>query len=132
MKVKVFDRAAVGYVRDEVIRALKPLEEELGVKIVQHSGSFNVFSYTMKIEIATVGDAGEVQSKERENFKFMAPKYGLSPDDLDREFFAGNARFRITGIVPRRYAMPISAERIYDGKKFKFSPGQVKRGFTNG
>jgi hypothetical protein len=68
---------------------------------------------------------GSVLDPERLRFEALAEAFGLSPADLGRQFSTGRETFRLTGIDPRRPKYPISAERIPDGKGFKFTGDQV-------
>ena len=58
-------------------------------------------------------------------FEALAEEYGLSPEDIGREFSTGRERFRVAGIDPRRPKYPISATRIPDGKGYKFTAENV-------
>ena len=58
-------------------------------------------------------------------FEALAEAYGLSPDDYHREFTTGHERFRLTGIDPRRPKYPVSAQRVKDGKGYKFTAENV-------
>jgi hypothetical protein len=68
---------------------------------------------------------GTALDPEKLLFGALAEAFGLSPDDYGRQFSTGRERFRITGIDPRRPKYPVSAERIPDGQRFKFTTDQV-------
>ena len=68
---------------------------------------------------------GSTLDPERMLFEALAEEYGLSPEDIGREFSTGRERFRVAGIDPRRPKYPISATRIPDGKGYKFTAENV-------
>ena len=47
--------------------------------------------------------------------------FGFQPTDLGRTFRQNGDRFRITGLNTNARRMPIQADRLSDGKRFKFS-----------
>lgn len=68
---------------------------------------------------------GTVLDPERLRFEALAEAFGLSPADYGRQFNTGREQFRITGLDPCRPKYPVSAERVPDGKGFKFTAEQV-------
>lgn len=106
----------------------KAIEEAFeNLKVVMRGGKYNDTSYTMKIEIAMVGEDGKANTTFSTDFKDMATAFGLQPSDLGRRFmFRGNI-YEVSGCKPSSYKFPIIANRVCDGKSFKFSAEQVKR-----
>ena len=70
-------------------------------------------------------DDGSLYSVDRELFKVLAEPFGLKPSDYGRTFRTGGETFRITAINPNRPKYPISAERIADGRGYKFTTENV-------
>jgi hypothetical protein len=68
---------------------------------------------------------GTTLDPDRLLFEALAEAFELSRNDYSRQFSTGRERFRITGIDPRRPKYPVSAERISDGRGFKFTADQV-------
>lgn len=68
---------------------------------------------------------GSTLDPEQLRFEALAEALGLSPGDFGQEFSTGRETFRITGIDPRRPKYPISAERMPDRQRFKFTGEQV-------
>ena len=63
---------------------------------------------------------GEIYSPEKALFEVLAPHFGLDPEDHGRTFRSKDELFRIVTINPNRPKYPISAERVSDGRGFKF------------
>lgn len=68
---------------------------------------------------------GALFSHDKALFEVLAPSFGLEPSDHGRTFRTGGEVFRITAVNPNRPKYPISAERIADGRGFKFSAENV-------
>ena len=68
---------------------------------------------------------GSLFSHDKAMFEVLAPHFGLEPSDYGRTFRTDGTAFRITAINPNRPKYPISAERIADGRGFKFSAENV-------
>jgi len=68
---------------------------------------------------------GAIFSHEKTLFEALAPSFGLEPSDYGRTFRTGGDAFRLTAINPNRPKYPISAERIADGRGFKFTAENV-------
>lgn len=68
---------------------------------------------------------GSLFSPDKAMFEVLAPHFGLEPSDYGRTFRTDGAAFRITAINPNRPKYPISAERVADGRGFKFSAENV-------
>ena len=81
---------------------------------------------TLKFEMATVTSDGDVLTPEAQAFKTLAHKYGFEPEDLGTVFRYQGTDYRITGLKTRRPKFPISAERVSDGRGFKFPVFAVK------
>jgi len=68
---------------------------------------------------------GLLFSQDKALFEALAPSFGLEPSDHGRTFRTGGELFRITAINPNRPKYPISAERVADGRSYKFSVDNV-------
>ena len=68
---------------------------------------------------------GSLYSADRALFEVLAEHFGLKPSDYGRTFRTGGEAFRITAINPNRPKYPISAERIADGRGYKFTTDNV-------
>lgn len=68
---------------------------------------------------------GAIYSPDKAMFEVLAPHFGLEPSDYGRTFKSRDDVFRIVAINPNRPKYPISAERVSDGRGFKFSADHV-------
>ena len=68
---------------------------------------------------------GSLFSHDKALFDVLAPSFGLEPSDHGRIFRTGGEAFRITAINPNRPKYPVSAERLADGRGYKFSAENV-------
>lgn len=68
---------------------------------------------------------GSLFSHDKLMFEALAGSFGLEPSDYGRTFRTDGHAFRITAINPNRPRYPISAERIADGRGYKFSAENV-------
>lgn len=83
------------------------------------------FAFEPAFRVSIPASDGTAFNLEEDRFEFLAEHYGLQPSDFGREFRAGNERFRITCIDPKRPRYPISVERIPDRRGFKFTAENV-------
>ncbi|KPU83212.1 hypothetical protein JI58_09465, partial [Marinosulfonomonas sp. PRT-SC04] len=71
-------------------------------------------------------DDGSLYSADKALFEVMAEHFGLKPSDYGRTFRNNGEIFRITAINPNRPKFPISAERVADGRGYKFTAENVR------
>lgn len=50
----------------------------------------------------------------------------MSPDWLGKEFSHGHDRYRVVGYNPSCRKFPIQAERVTDGRRYKFTVGGLR------
>lgn len=124
MTIKTFDRATCRIVDKKIEAALAKLADELGVSIRCKGGNFMATNYTIKLEVATKSEGGQVNTRAADDFRVMASLFGLSSDDLGRSFTAGKHTYKIVGLRPRATRRPVVAES--DGKSYVFSAEDVK------
>ena len=85
----------------------------------------------LKTEVAIVGEDGMAQTADRKDFERFAPSYGVSADALGKTFESRGETFRLTGLNPNRPKYPFNAERVRDGKSFKFGDSTIARKFAD-
>ena len=68
---------------------------------------------------------GAIYSPDKAMFEVLAPHFGLEPSDYGHTFRSKDELFRIAAINPNRPKYPISAERVSDGRGFKFPADNV-------
>lgn len=113
----------------DINEALKPIAEKYGVVMNAGGGSFEPTNARLHLSIATKGKGGSVNTREAEDFKRNAFRYGLKPEDLGREFTEGGHTYKIVGCKPKSYQYPILCVR--DGSKtYKMPADRVARGLA--
>jgi len=105
---------------------LEAFEEEHDIKVTIGSGKFDSTTLTLKVELAELAESGEALTRAANEFKYMAHRYGLAPDDLGKEFRDGIRTYRIVGLKPRSTRYPVIAESLSDKKRYKFAAASVK------
>src|SRR5210317_201051 len=113
-------------IRADVEEALAAVAKKHGVTITTGRGTYTAEWATMKLEIAAIDSDGTVQTKEAVDFVAYAFRYGLSPDDLGKEFSYGGETFEIIGLKTRATKMPILGQSRENGKIYKFPANAVK------
>ena len=104
------------------------IEKSFNIKISFGSAKYDCnggAKYT--VEVSPVVN-GRTISKEAIEFQTYCQLYGLEKSDMGKTFFNNGETFKITGLSSRSRKFPIFAERIKDGKEFKFTPESVKIG----
>jgi len=123
VRIESFDRATCRVVSEKIEGALQALAAELGVAIRAKGGSYAGGHYTLKIEVATKGDDGAINTREADDWKRYAPFYSFSADDLGRAFRVGSKEYVISGWRTKARAKPIIAK--LNGKSFVFAVNDV-------
>ena len=96
--------------------------------VVEDAGQRNVdlrWGFEASFRVSLPLADGSTRNPDQLLFELLAPEFGLEPEDYGREFTTGRDWFKLTGIDPRRPKYPISADRIADGKGFKFTAENV-------
>lgn len=87
--------------------------------------SFNPTNATAKLQFATIGKGGEVNTKERTEFKQLGKMYGFKETDLDKVVSLPNGarshKYKIVGLKLRSRAYPVLVEEQDSGRRYKFS-----------
>lgn len=120
MKIEQMDRAVVKRLADDLEVVAKAIASERGLSVRYAGGNYGSSHATLKFEFSVIGGDGVVQDRMAEDWKRMAPMFGLKAEDLAKEFRTGQATYRIVGLKPGASKYPIVAERTSDGKRFKF------------
>ncbi|MHA3916618.1 hypothetical protein [Halovulum sp. GXIMD14793] len=82
-------------------------------------------SFEISFRVGIPQKDGAIYSPDKAMFEVLAPHFGLEPSDHGRTFRSKDELFRIVAINPNRPKYPISAERIADGRGFKFPADNV-------
>ena len=82
-------------------------------------------SFDISLRVGIPMADGAIYSPDKAMFEVLAPHFGLEPSDYGRTFKSRDEMFRIVAINPNRPKYPISAERVADGRGFKFPADNV-------
>lgn len=110
--------------------ALEPLfggvERALSVKFKIGNISYDPAGghASVKLEVADVRADGTVASKEAEDFKRMAPVYGLPADALNKRIVYAGKSMEIIGLLPKCSRFPILC-KTETGKRIKVTADGV-------
>jgi len=126
MKIDSFDRTNLRLISADLEAALAPVAAKYGITFSYRGARFLADNATFKIEAATIGSGGVVNTRERDNFKLYASMYGLKDTDLDREISYAGKKYIIIGLNTRRQKYPIVAKRVEDGKTILLTCEGVK------
>lgn len=130
MKITHFDRPTIRMLKAEIVAALQGIADKYGISIIDTGkGSFSAQNYRFSLEAATNSDDGEALTHEATYFQRCAHLYGLSPDDLGREFINRRSTFKIIGAAAQSYRYPILCKN-QNGKVYKFPAATVKAAFA--
>jgi hypothetical protein len=119
-------RDAMLALRADLDAAVRQVGERHGLKIQTGRATFSAECATFKVEVATIGQSGTVQTKEASAFKQLAQAYGLKAEHLGASFDQGGKTYTITGLKTKAHAYPILAKG-QDGKTYKFPVEMVRR-----
>ena len=125
MKIEKMNKPACQVIKNAILKALKEVESEYGVKIDTKGGRFTDTSFTFPMEISVIKN-GKVLSKEATAFSELAELYGFKKTDLGRTFKSRVNIYEITGISTRNRKYKLLAKRS-DGFKVKFVHTEVAR-----
>lgn len=121
----MLDRSKVREIRDAIQTCLDQHFEMEGITCSVGNGRFGSNNVTFKLDCATINDDGSVNTQMAEDFKRCAAIWGLSPDDLGREFLHGGDTMKIIGGKPKARKNQIIVENIH-GKQYVMPASSVK------
>ncbi len=127
------DATACQLIRPRLDAALAALGRELGLQIKARNASYNSShtNCTFKLELATIGESGEVETKEAAAYRELHQLYGLPADGLGRMVPFNGEHFTIMGLLPKSDKYPLLARRATDGKQFKLPKRALVPLFAN-
>ncbi len=123
-------RSTLRTINDDIDAALKAVGEKHNVVIKTGNATFSPANATVKVSIATVTADGVVETKERDDFRRKALRYGLPSDALDKVVMIAGRSFKVTGLNPRAKAYPVILTDTFTGKRYKYTVNTVSKALT--
>lgn len=123
MKVTNFNEQTCKAIDEEIMIALRRVEERFGVVAKINGGTYSPGTFTPKVTLSVVGDAGVPMTKEAERFKMNAKYIGFQSEDLGRVFTLDNEKRRIVGLRQANSSLPLIVEVVggpRNGKRYIF------------
>ena len=128
--ITTFDRRVCAELGAAIEAALQSVADEYGVQIKQGRGTYSESTFSMKIEVATIGEGGLARTKESIAFLTNARMYGLDPKDLFATFRVKGTDYVLIGCKTRSPKFPMLGRSASDGKTYKFRERTVAAGLT--
>lgn len=117
-------------IRHQLQEALQNIELDEGVTLKLGNASYSANNITFKLDVSVPNENGETISKEGEDFKVYAHRFGMTPENLGSEFNDHEMGVcKIIGCKPRSHKYPILVETTR-GKIYKFPADRVVRGLN--
>ncbi len=113
------NKVLINQLRQDIESALSDVCEAHGLDIALGHCRYGKENAQFKLEVAIIGEDGEVRNAEAMAFEQSARRYGLQPEDLGKMFTYQGKRYSIAGLKTNRPKFPILATRA-DGKSYKF------------
>lgn len=119
--MKLNDKTDLRILRHNLTAALKDIDPSLTFKVGNIRYDIDGRQATIKLEVAS-NDAGGFRDEAREALQYSSFEYGQTFTNWEGQ------TFKIVGYKPRSRKYPVIAERVSDGKKFKFTRSAVTNG----
>ena len=116
--------------RKSFAETVKALEIDYSCAIKLGNITYDNQSFGSKMEVITQNEEGEIESKERIDYRAKCRFFDLEPKWLDASFRANNKDWKIVGLKPRSRKRPVIAESA-NGKKYVFAAEDVVKSMTN-
>ena len=104
--------------RVDVDAALAPIGKKHGVVLKLGRGTFSALNATFKLEVDSIGDGGEVVTKELANLREMHRILGLEEAHLSQVFAMGGKNFTLAGYKNTGGAKPFLIRDVSDDKLY--------------
>jgi len=121
----MLDRNTVKMISNDIEKALGDVANKYNVVINRGNASFTSDNMTLKLNVSTIGNDGNVMTKEATDFNTYASMNGVTKS-LGDIITHGGHNYKLVGWKPRSKKYPVLVEKITTGKKFKFSISLVK------
>jgi hypothetical protein len=119
-KIKTFNRKMLPVLDDKIVKALEELGKTHGVKVETTSGTYDTYTYTVKVKLSVEAENGESVQDVADLTRFGS-SYDLTGADMNKVFTRDGKQWKLKGLFMnrRRYRhRPIKVIRMSDGKEF--------------
>jgi hypothetical protein len=124
-----FNKAAVKGISEDIVKALKVIEDKYGITIERGSARYSELEFKLDLNIK-VGDTEALENEEKRNFELMAKMYGFNPEGYNKPFKNGGTIMRVVGFNTKAPKYPISL-LAENGSRYKISVEAYKHHFPN-
>lgn len=126
MKINTFDKDTLKMIRAELQLAVRDIECRYGIQLTAGRAKFSEKSASMVIDMATIGQNGEVVDREREFLTANLSWLGLKSEHLSATITLGSDTFKLKGYKRARHAKPFSLVSMTNGKTYVASDSTVR------
>ncbi|KJG37654.1 hypothetical protein UA32_11855 [Photobacterium angustum] len=126
-KVNIITKSKLELVRNKLTQALEGVDIE-GLNIEIGSCRYSDHSATLKLELSTLSDSGEIFTKERTSLNEVSEMIGIKYGD---EFISSGESYKVTGYKPRSRKYPIVAMNQQTQIEYVFTLSDVQKNIKN-
>lgn len=126
MTIQKLDRATVRTLTDEINAALAPLAQRHGITLRVGGGSFGEAYASLRVDVATIGQQGQPNTRESLALGALGALYGLEGVQVGTVLVMQGDRFVVTGLNAKARKAPVCLRRERDGKEFKATVEMAK------
>ena len=125
MKVTNFDKPTIKAIRQAMDQALATVADEYGITINTGNARFSGNEVTFKVKANTMGEGGQVNTKEAQMFELVKGQEGLGHLSVGDTVTLQGKSFILKGFNTRARKSPIQIEDM-QGRGYKCSVSMLK------
>ena len=130
MTIDSVDRSTVKMILEDAREALASVADKHGVVLERKHCTYSSteIPVAFKFVVPERTEDGEAIDPKETEFRRLAQRFGLEPDDYGRLFKTYNGVYRVSGIKPRGKKYNVLGDHINSGKTYKFPSSAVVDG----
>lgn len=117
--------------RVDIDAALAAVGAKHGLKMNAGTCRFTETTATFKLEVATIGENGEVASKEHDALISLRIALGLTEANMNQVFKIGTASFTLHGYDSKKRSKPFLIKRLDNGKNYVIDSATLAKALGN-
>lgn len=117
-KITEFSKQDVESISKEINEALKAVAQKYNIQIKTNGGKYDKDTATLKLELQTITESGQILTKEASAFKQYAHLLNLKPEDLFKEFTVNNEKYVLVGYAPRKSKFPMICRKVSNNQSY--------------